>query len=89
MSDEQFNELTGRIDGVARVLMNLIADLEVREVLNGQRFCQSVRNTAEGRAALAEHETSVRVMQQIASQLDTSRRNRSLAHQTESHSSRN
>jgi hypothetical protein len=86
MNQEQFNELSGRIDGVARVLMTLICDLEVRERLNGPRFCQSLRSSAEARGSNPEHATSARVMVQIADQLDTSRENRSAAHQRAGHS---
>ena len=82
MSDEQFKEMEGRIDGVARVLMALIADLEIRENLDGERFCQGLRRTAEGRGKHPGLETSARVMKTIADELDDARRNRSTAHRS-------
>lgn len=48
MSDDGFDELAGRIEGVARVLGALIADLEVREQLDGDRFGRGLRRMADG-----------------------------------------
>ena len=79
MTDEQFEEMEGRIDGVSRVLMALIADLEIRESLDGERFCHGLRRTAEGRGKHPGLETSARVMKAIADEIDDARRNRSTA----------
>jgi hypothetical protein len=84
MNDAQFKELAGRIDGVGRTLALLIADLEMRECLNGDRFCQSLRNSANGRGQYPQHEKSAQVMLQIADELDGARRSRAAAHQHES-----
>ena len=82
MTDEQFEELGGRIDGVARVLMALIADLEIRENLDGERFCHGLRQTAAGRGKHPGLEASARVMKAIADEIDDARRNRSTAHRS-------
>lgn len=81
MNDTQFEEMEGRIDGVARVLMALIANLEIRENLNGQRFCHALRKSAEARGKHPGLETSARVMKAIADDIDQARHNRSMAHQ--------
>lgn len=75
------DELAGRIDGVARVLMALIADLEMREQIDGGRFCRSVRASAAGRRRLPEHEVCAQVMEQIADQLDAARASRQSSEQ--------
>lgn len=68
-------ECSERIDGVAQVLMRLIADLEQRELLDGDRFCRGLRGTAALRRTdgLA---TSARTIGQIADQLDAARQAR-------------
>lgn len=78
MIDEQFDELSGRIDGVARALMHLIADLEIREGLNGDRFCKKLRTVADQRS---QHlglsiQASTKVIREIADQLDDARAGR-------------
>lgn len=77
MSEAEFSELAGRIDGIGRVLAMLIADLEMRESLNGDRFCQQIRSYAGQRGHFPEHLRSARVIQQIADELDAARLNRS------------
>lgn len=76
MTDAQFNELEGRVDAVGRVLMHLIADLEEREMLNGSRFCQKIRRYADSRGQHPGLETSGRVMQEIAAEIDDARQSR-------------
>lgn len=80
MTDAQFDDLEGRLDGIARVLMCLIADLEIRENLDGDRFGQAVRRAAQERGSLPGREVCVHVMEQIAGQLDDARRRRSAGH---------
>lgn len=66
-------EIAERVDGVARVVMALIADLERRELVDGARFCAGLREMAEGRRTAAGLETSARVIEQIAAELDGAR----------------
>lgn len=79
MSDEQFIELSGRIDGVARVLMHLIADLELQGAIDGPGFSGHLRRHSEAqglhhlRPAMA---ASAKVIWDIADTLDDARRNR-------------
>ncbi len=67
------NELAQRVDGVARVLMTLIADLEQREQLDGARFCRDLRQLADARRTAAGLEVSAHVIEQIAEELDDAR----------------
>ena len=80
MDDAQFKELAGRIDGVGRVLAMLIADLEMQERLEGNRFCQHLRRYADARGRHQEHLKCVQVIRQIADELDDARLTRSEGH---------
>lgn len=66
-------EIAERVDGVARVVMALIADLERRELVDGARFCAGLREMAEGRRTVAGLATAARVIEQIAAELDEAR----------------
>lgn len=88
MDDVAFKELAGRIDGIGRTLALLIADLEMRECLNGDRFCHSLRNSAVARGRYPQHEKCAQVMLQIADELDGARQNRAERNRNESPSSR-
>lgn len=79
MTDLQFKELSGRIDGVAHVLMTLICQLEDNHTLDGARTDQLLRAHAEARSK-AGFEKCAEVVEQIANQLRSARENRSLAH---------
>jgi hypothetical protein len=79
MTDSQFDDLAGRIDGVARVLMTLICQLEDSNTLDGDRHDRLLRSTAEGRSTTGR-EKSATVIRQVADQLASARMNRSLAH---------
>jgi hypothetical protein len=82
VSDEQFIELSGRIDGVARVLMHLVAELEMQGAIDGPDLSGRLRRYSTGRGlhqlrpAVA---SSAEVIWQIADTLDDARRNRSAA----------
>lgn len=78
MTDARFEEMAGRIDGVARALTTLICQLEDSSSLDGTLYSQRLNEFAEGRGK-AGFETAARVMQQIAHDLDAARHNRSLA----------
>lgn len=79
MTDERFDELASRVDAVGRVLMHLIADLEQRELLDGDRFSGRIHRYAEARQTQQTLESSGRVMKAIADEIDDARRNRSSA----------
>lgn len=73
MNEAEHNELAGRIDGVCRVLMWLIADLERRELIDGERFCRDMRRSAPDRMQYPGLEASARVIAEIANELDDAR----------------
>lgn len=47
MNSQEFDELAGRIEGIGRMVLALIADIEDRELLSGVRFSESLRSSAE------------------------------------------
>lgn len=69
-------ELAQRIDGVAWVLMALIADLEKRELVDGERFCEALRRTADMRRQAVGLEIAAQVIEEVAGQLDAARQSR-------------
>lgn len=73
MGDGQYEVLATRIDGLARVLMHLIADLEMRESLDGNRFCRDLRQAAENRGRHPGLEASALAIKSIADELDAAR----------------
>lgn len=83
MTDSQFADLAGRIDGVGRVLAMLIADLEIRENLDGERFCRQLRGYAQGRARHLGLDYSANLIGEIADEIDAARKNRAEARQSQ------
>lgn len=77
MGSREFEELAGRIEGLGRLVLAVIADLEDREMLNGVRFCRSLRSTAEMLSFDRRHlEATKRTLQETADALDGARRQR-------------
>jgi len=76
MTEDQLNRLNGRIDGIGRVLVRLIADLEMREQLDGQRFCKGLHEMADGRSKHLQHQISAQVIHEIAHELEAARSHR-------------
>lgn len=44
MNEQDFAELSGQIDAVARVTLNLVAVLEDADFMDGRAFANSIRN---------------------------------------------
>jgi len=49
MSINELNELAGRIEGVGRVVMELVARLEDAGMIDGQRFTDDLRGSVKPR----------------------------------------
>lgn len=73
MTMENGDVLAGRIDGLARVVMALIADLEMREQLDGQRFCGALQRIAEGKRQADGQQIAAATIADMARQLDEAR----------------
>lgn len=72
MEQRSLDELAGRIDGVARALLQLTAALEMAEVIDGTRVSQGWRGTARTQAEPAL-QASRQVLLEMADLLDEAR----------------
>jgi len=72
MDSSEFEELAGRIDGVARAVMHLAAMAEMHGVIDGPRMSGMWRGALvpQAQGALA---ASHRVLQEMADRLDAAR----------------
>jgi hypothetical protein len=74
MGKAQFDELAGRIDGVAHALLRLTAELEMQELIDAPQVSQAWREARPEHLA-TEHmlQASRHVLHQMADQLDGAR----------------
>lgn len=77
MTDPDFDELTGRIEGTARAVGLLIAMMEDKGMINGRRYCAALRSTAKTlhypNPSLA---ATKRTLRELAKALDDARKYR-------------
>ncbi|WP_133247345.1 hypothetical protein [Azospira sp. I13] len=74
MQEQNFNELAGRIEGLARVVRCLVATLEDEQLIDGSRYGESLRR--DGQPHQGDGVMLVRarkVLRDIADQLETAR----------------
>ena len=77
MGDAEFNELAGRVEGIGRAFMILVAMLEDERMVNGRRYCASLRRTAKGLCFDGPHLASAkRTLLEAAKALDEARKAR-------------
>lgn len=75
MSDAEFTELAGRIEGVGRAFLVLVAMLEERAIVNGPRYCASLRQMEKELRFDSPHLASVkRSLLETAKALDEARK---------------
>ncbi len=79
MSKQEFEELAGRIDGVARALMGLIAELEIKGAIDGPEYRRRLRQWGEMREPHPGLESSGRLMLQIARETEEAAASRAAA----------
>lgn len=74
MTANELNELAGRIEGLGRVVLHLVARLEDMEVINGQEFTDCLR-----RSIVPRNETDVlmlcaaRTLEKVTDAIDEAR----------------
>lgn len=73
MDTNQFEELAGRIDGVAQALLRITAELEGARLIDGPRMSQALRLARRPGQACTKLQASRRVLGQIAQELDAAR----------------
>lgn len=76
MVDPDFNELSGRIEGLAQAFLHLAALAEMQGQLDGQRLTEELRQRAESWPEQPEKPGLVRTLRFLAEQLDDARMSR-------------
>lgn len=80
MKPNDFDELAGRIDGVAQALLRISAELEIARLMDGPRLAAAWRQARPEHLALDQQlQASRHVLQQMADSLDAAREFRSPA----------
>lgn len=81
MKTNDFDELAGRIDGVAQALLRIVAELEIARLMDGPRLSAAWRQARPEHLALDQQlHASRHVLHQMADSLDAAREFRSTAH---------
>lgn len=75
MSEIEFDELAGRIDAVAKAMLQVTARLEMNGIIDGPQTSQAWRQAVRPGRTTA-HTTSHRILQELADALDDARRSR-------------
>ena len=77
MDKAQFDELAGRVDGVAHALLRLTAELEMQGLIDAPRVSHAWREARPEQLATDQVlQASRHVLHQMADQLDEARRAR-------------
>lgn len=84
MSNNDFNELAGRIQGLGDFVMRLTAELEFRQLIDGERFTRGICKRAEDRFFDGEHlEATKRTLNEMTRFLNEARQRRQQAQATQ------
>lgn len=77
MDDRDFNELAGRIEGVARLVLHLTAALEDAGTIDGPCFADGLRSAVRPSEDAAPHLTAAKqTLVELADALDDARSSR-------------
>lgn len=76
MDMQDFDELAGRIEGVARALLHTVAELETAGMVNGPRLSGAWRQGAPTAAGPGVLQTAGRTLRELAEALDGARNHR-------------
>jgi hypothetical protein len=83
MTEPDFTELAGRVEGLTRAFMHAVAALEDTGQLDGPKLANKLRSTLPERPGEAPVLTGARkTLHQIAQALDEARHHRSAAHRS-------
>lgn len=73
MDERDFDELAGRIEGLARALLHTVAALEAAGVMDGPRLAGAWRSGAPARHTPPVLRTAARTLRELARALDDAR----------------
>jgi len=77
MNNNDFNELAGRIQGLGDFVMHLTEELEIKQLIDGERLSQGVQEFAENRCFDGDHlQVTKRTLNEIAQFLNDARTRR-------------
>ena len=77
MTDQEFAELAGRTEAVARLSLALVATLEDAGIIDGPRFAQGLRQGIQATEAVPQHlHVAQRTLEELAAALDGARSHR-------------
>lgn len=76
MDEEEFDELAGRVDAVAKALLHLAAALEMRGLIDGPQLSDWWRNASRSARPTPALLASRRTLGELADRLDEARTNR-------------
>lgn len=71
-----FDELAGRIEGVARALLHTVARLEAAGIMDGPGLSGEWRRAGQAAGATHAQQTAARTLRELAQALDDARRHR-------------
>lgn len=77
MHSDEFDRLSGRIEGIARALLHTVAELEMQGVIDGPRLSSLWRDAAPRKiAARTAAAATARTLQELVAALDEARSSR-------------
>lgn len=82
MGDADFDELSGRLEALARLVLNLVAELEDAGLMDGAAFAERNRNNLPRPAPGADERqqavlnAAARTLRQMADSIDSARNHR-------------
>jgi hypothetical protein len=89
MNNADFNELAGRIQGMGDFLLGLTAELEIQQLIDGERFAKNISYFAENRCFDGEHlEATKRTLNELVRFLTEARQRRQQVQQTQRYARR-
>jgi len=77
MNNDDFNELAGRIQGLGDFVLYLTAELEMKQLIDGDRLNKAVQDFAENRYFESDHlQATKRTLDELAQFLHDARMRR-------------
>lgn len=77
MTDQEFNEIAGRIEAIALLATSVVAELEDSGVLDGAMFTDSIRRCAhQHRGTQTYQPETLKMLLRLSDSIDSARTNR-------------
>jgi len=80
MTDQEFNEIAGRIEAIARLATSIVAELEISGVIDGRIFTSSIRHAAQQDKGTQPYQAEMlKTLLHLSDSIDSARNNRQSA----------